>query len=524
MLIIMKRLSIIFLLSSVFIHSYVFAGIQVSGTDILDGTGSRFIMRGVNHAHTWYRGETGAFADIAATGANTVRVVLANGTQWARNDGNDVANIINLCRENRLICVLEVHDSTGYPESSGASHMSQAADYWISSDIRTAIQGQEDYIIINIANEPFGNNVAESDYVNANIDAINTLRNAGLSHALMVDGSNWGQDWELFMRDNAAQIFAADPQENIIFDVHMYEVFANRSTQESYIDAFKQLNFALVIGEFGPSHNGITIDEDSILELAEQNDIGYLAWSWSGNGSCCVFLDLVNGFNANSLTSWGERLINGENGIRETSLMSPIFTETPTILPIANKQSLTTPYEQPLSITLSGSSSQASISAYQIVTGPMNGSLSGVGQNWVYTPNNGFANYDEFTFVVVDSFGQTSVPAAITILVEGDDGELPPAGGIECSVREDTWPTGYVANVTVTNTSNQAISSWSVLLNLDAGDVVQQAWGAILDGTSAQIAAINESWNGGLAPNQSTTFGFQGTHPNTNERTPISCQ
>ena len=57
-----------------------------------------------------------------------------------------------------MIAVLEVHDSTGWSEQAPAVHISNATAYWLSSDVRAAINGQENFVIINIANEPFGNN------------------------------------------------------------------------------------------------------------------------------------------------------------------------------------------------------------------------------------------------------------------------------------------------------------------------------------------------------------------------------
>ncbi len=57
-----------------------------------------------------------------------------------------------------MIAVLEVHDSTGWSDSRPAVNISNAVQYWTSSDIRAAINGQENFVIINIANEPFGNN------------------------------------------------------------------------------------------------------------------------------------------------------------------------------------------------------------------------------------------------------------------------------------------------------------------------------------------------------------------------------
>jgi len=312
------------------------AGFSVSGTKLLEGNGNEFIMRGVNHPHTWYRNETSSFANIAATGANTVRVVLATGGQWARNDGADVADVISRCKANKLICVLEVHDSTGYTEKAEAVPITDAVNYWTSPDILSVIQGEEDYVIINIANEPYGNQASVSQYVNGHKDAIQALRAAGISHTLMVDAANWGQDWQFIMRDNAPEIFNSDPDKNILFDVHMYEVYKDASTQRAYLQAFQNHNLALVIGEFGPIHSGQTIDAQAIISQAQEFGVGYLGWSWSGNGGCCVDLDLVQNFNPNNRTSWGTLLIEGTDGIMQTSTTATIYNNGGNIAPIAN--------------------------------------------------------------------------------------------------------------------------------------------------------------------------------------------
>ncbi|MGO4422997.1 cellulase family glycosylhydrolase, partial [Streptomyces sp. MCAF7] len=123
-------------------------GLHISGGRLLEGNGNDFIMRGVNHAHTWYPGQTQSLADIKALGANTVRVVLSNGHRWTKNSAEDVAAIVAQCKANRLICVLEVHDTTGYGEESAAASLDQAADYWIG--LKSVLTGEENYIVINI--------------------------------------------------------------------------------------------------------------------------------------------------------------------------------------------------------------------------------------------------------------------------------------------------------------------------------------------------------------------------------------
>ncbi|GGN63339.1 hypothetical protein GCM10010112_22520 [Actinoplanes lobatus] len=300
------------------------AGFTVSGTRILDANGNTFLMRGVNHAHTWYPGQTStSLANIKALGANTVRVVLASGQRWTANPASDVTTVISQCKANRLICVLEVHDTTGYGEQSGAATLAQAVDYWIS--IKSALTGQENFVVLNIGNEPYGNGTASANWTADTKTAITRLRAAGFQHQIMVDAPNWGQDWQFIMRDNAASVFAADPQRNTVFSIHMYGVFDTAAEINDYLGRFQSANLPIVVGEFGDNHSDGNPDEDTILATAQQRGIGYLGWSWSGNGGGVEYLDMVTSFNPAQLTSWGQRIFNGANGIKATAKEATVF-------------------------------------------------------------------------------------------------------------------------------------------------------------------------------------------------------
>ena len=195
------------------------SGFHISSRYVLDANGNNFIMRGINVPHNWYPEQTSQFQNTKAKGANTVRVVLSSGQNWPKNSASDVANVINLCKTNKLVCVLEVHDTTGYGEEPGATTLAQAVSYW--KEIQSVLTGQEAYVIINIGNEPYGNNNA-SAWINDTKNAITAMRSAGFEHMLMVDAPDWGQDWEFIMRDNAASIFNSDPIKNTVFSIHMY--------------------------------------------------------------------------------------------------------------------------------------------------------------------------------------------------------------------------------------------------------------------------------------------------------------
>ncbi|WFF03695.1 cellulase family glycosylhydrolase [Micromonospora sp. WMMD964] len=302
------------------------AGFSVAGGKLYDANGTEFVMRGVNHAHTWYPQQTSSFADVKALGANTVRVVLSSGDRWTRNTNADVANVISLCKANRLICVLEVHDTTGYGEQSGAITLARAVDYWLS--LADVLVGQERYVIVNIGNEPYGNQNYAS-WATDSANAIKRLRTAGLTHTIMVDAPNWGQDWSFTMRDNAASVFAADPARNTVFSIHMYGVFDTAAEISDYLGRFRSAGLPIVIGEFGFNHSDGDPDEDTILAYSQANGIGWLGWSWSGNGGGVEYLDLATSFNPADLTTWGQRLFNGANGIRQTAREASVFGGTP---------------------------------------------------------------------------------------------------------------------------------------------------------------------------------------------------
>ena len=229
-------------------------GFHVSGRSILEATGRNFIMRGINVPHNWYPDETiTSLQNIKAMRANTVRIVLSSGQNWPKNSASDVANVIALCKANKLICILEVHDTTGYDEDPTATTLVQAVAYW--KEIKSALMGQEAYIIINLGNEPYGN-ANPSRWTNATKSAIAEMRNAGFQHLLMVDAPNWGQDWQSIMLNNAASVFNSDPLKNIVFSIHMYEVYATPDPIHTYVTAFVDAGLPLVIGEFGPVNGG----------------------------------------------------------------------------------------------------------------------------------------------------------------------------------------------------------------------------------------------------------------------------
>ncbi len=320
-------------------------GFYVKNGRVLEYNGSDFIARGINYPYAWFAGNwNSSVTGIAATGANSVRVVLSNGKRWTKTSSATVQQIVQKCKDNKLIALLEVHDCTGYSEQSGSVQLSTAVDYW--KEIKSVLTGQEKYVWINIANEPLGNNVPKADWIDQHKKAISDLRGAGFEHLLVVDAANWGQDWEKIMYGSAGSVLEADLMNRTVMSVHMYDVYKSDSEVNGYLRQFAVTkNWPLIVGEFAADHGSDKpVDEQAVLDRCKEYRLGYLGWSWSGNGSGLGSLDITNNFNASSLSAWGTTLVKGKNGIKETSNIACIFggkfIDPP--VPVRNKPGLAT--------------------------------------------------------------------------------------------------------------------------------------------------------------------------------------
>ena len=297
------------------------SGFYVSGTSIYDASGNKFVMRGVNIAHAWYTEKTETSIKGAANnGANTVRVVLANGSKYTKTSAQEVKNIISWCKSNKLICILEVHDATG---SDSTYDLNKCVDYW--KEMKSVLSGTEKYVIVNIANEWCGtwNGSAWADGYKS---AIRSVRNAGITNMLMVDCADWGQ-YPDSIKDYGKSVFNADSQKNTVFSIHMYEYAGgNASTVRNNIDNALNIGVPVVIGEFGGQHTNGDVDEATIMSYCTSKGVGYLGWSWKGNNSDMSYLDIANSWDGSSLSSWGNTLINGSNGIKATSKTCSVYS------------------------------------------------------------------------------------------------------------------------------------------------------------------------------------------------------
>lgn len=73
------------------------------------------------------------------------------------------------------------------------------------------------------------------------------------------------------------------------------------------------------------------------------------------------------------------------------------------------------------------------------------------------------------------------------------------------------WGSGHEAKVTVTNGSNESLSSWQIEFDLPAGTDIGVFWDADVTRTGNHYVAVKKSWAGPLAPGASFRWGYNGT-------------
>jgi len=268
------------------------SGFFVYQGQLYDPNGNLFRIRGVDRAHYDAADQPG----LSNAHVNAVRFFMYDIGVGGAPDASTYASVAQEQHidEGELPIITASNVAGASQASTGDSStrdLASIVSWWLANEAAFApIMNQ---IAINIANEwgPANNSAWASAYESA----IAQLRAAGYTCPLVIDSGGSGQDINDFL-NYAGAVFNSDPQKNIIFSFHFYGLGegAPWSTLPQLTTITAQLaslaqstGAAFIIGEFGPGRgigpSPTNLAPGQIIQAAEQNNLGWMAWAWDDN-------------------------------------------------------------------------------------------------------------------------------------------------------------------------------------------------------------------------------------------------
>ncbi|MCF0216586.1 MAG: cellulase family glycosylhydrolase [Fibrobacteraceae bacterium] len=284
----------------------------------------KVVLRGLNHMFIWTDREGKTIPEIAKTGANCVRIV------WnTRGRVSDLDNIISLCISNGMIPIPEIHDTTGNWDRLG-----DALDFWLRDETLQMISNHQEYLILNIGNEPGAQQQSEEEFFDTYNVIVTKMRAVGIRVPIMIDADEWGQS-ERNILSVGNRLLQTDPEHNLLFSIHMWwptdrhdAVVTGFETVEKRItgvlEKSVEKNLPLIVGEFAPVAAGgaRSIPYKFIMAEAERLSIGWLAWSWGPGNFDSPDMDMTVHSSFNTLVGWGKEVaVDSPLGIQNTSII-----------------------------------------------------------------------------------------------------------------------------------------------------------------------------------------------------------
>lgn len=465
-----------------------FDGMRVVGRHLYDRCGEKVVLRGVNRMVWWLdvkEGITPPYAEIEQTGANVVRI------QWLAVDNEDAAlyadmiiseldGAIQGAVDQGMIPMVELHDAT--LQGANFNLLDDMVDFWVSPEIAPILKKHEQYLLLNIANE-IGTDVTDAEFKAGYEAAITRIRGAGLRMPIVIDGTDWGKDVDQ-MQAVGPELIQFDPEHSLLFSVHTWWPEKWGYTDGRVVQEFREsaeADFPLIVGEFGNSWDEPTdADGDlpwrTILQYADQYDIGWLAWSWGDHqlgdnyaNNPQHWLDMTEDSTYATLRDWG----------LEVAVTSPYSIKNTSVRP----QSMVT-----------GQCGDPGTPVPTATTDP-NATATPIPPTATTQPTN--------TPTTIPTMTSTSAPTSTPVVGNG-------VCVVDYAITNE-WGNGYQADVTITNNASSVVQGYDLVWTHAAGQAVSSGWNVTIDQVGNQVTASNpaSTWNGTIQPNGgSVTFGF----------------
>lgn len=323
-------------------------GFHTDGVRLLDANGKEFLMRGYNYSYAWQKDLWGAaFSTAKKYNCNALRIQLSDGQKDLGGycNANQVSDLISSCKDNHFIGVFNVQDTGGGNDVNVLLH---AADYWVG--IKNAVIGQEKYCIVNIGNEWMGSpgrdcngkwgDYQENLWSDTYIEAVRRIRSAGIKNTLMIDCNGYGQYADIIWKEGQRILdedkkYFKDGKPNIIFSIHFYEKACYWDYEKGVgsrvahsIDKALSIGAPVCIGEYAYSRKSEEwkMDWETIQDYSKTMNIGYLGWSFTGNGDPeSQGLDMFNSDGSQMYKNGECIILHPNDGILATSVICSVY-------------------------------------------------------------------------------------------------------------------------------------------------------------------------------------------------------
>jgi endoglucanase len=314
--------------------------LHVSGNKLVNGSGQRVVLRGVNRSG-------GEFACVQGFGiwdgpmgqasvtamkrwhVNAVRVPLNeacwNGQSYVKpafrgaNYQRAVEAYVRLLNRNGLVAILDLSFSDGAYPGRGANCSSpqarcqkpmpdaaQAPRFWTS--VARAFKGN-DAVIFDLFNEPYpqaaggtasqnwqcwrsGSNCVGIPYPVAGMQSlVNAVRSAGANNVILLGGIRWANDLTQWLASEPS-----DPDHNLVASWHSYGFNACNTVScwDSQI-APVIAQVPVVVGEMGERGCADTYIRP-LMSWLDARSTSYLAWAWNADFGCSSGPSLITNY------------------------------------------------------------------------------------------------------------------------------------------------------------------------------------------------------------------------------------
>jgi hypothetical protein len=131
------------------------------------------------------------------------------------------------------------------------------------------------------------------------------------------------------------------------------------------------------------------------------------------------------------------------------------------------------------------------------------------------TKSGGTPSTSSPTTAVPSTAAPTTVPAT-TVPASSAAGSSAGTTGCTISNTVNQWSTGFVSEVTITNTSSTAINGWKLTWTYAGNQQITNSWNSTVTQSGQAVTATNATWNAAISAGGKVNFGFQGTFSGTN--------